>query len=207
MLIGGGGHFRSVLDTLKTLDIYDELGVVDDPALIHEGCSVPVVGRDEDIPALFSNGWKEAFVTVGSVRATSKRRMLYEMVKKYGIVLPVIVDPSAVVSTEVVIGEGTYIGKGAIVNTGARIGTCAIINTGSIIEHDCKVGDFVHVGSGATLCGEVEIGDCSHLGAGSVVRQCVHIGSSVTIGLGSVVVKNIGDQRIAYGNPCKVVIR
>lgn len=33
----------------------------------------------------------------------------------------------------------------------------------------------------------------------------VHVGNNVTIGAGSVVVKDIPDNNVAMGNPCKVI--
>ena len=38
-----------------------------------------------------------------------------------------------------------------------------------------------------------------------MVIQGIHIGSNTTVGAGSVVVKDVTDNVVAYGNPCKVV--
>ena len=147
LLIGGGGHCRSVLDTAIQLNIYDEIGIVD---FADSSClGVPVVGNDDDIPSLIREGWNEAFITVGSVGNTGIRRRLYEMVKKLNLAVPSLIDPTAVIANGVEIGEGTFVGKRAVVNTCSEIGICAIINTGAIIEHDCKIGEFSHRWSAA----------------------------------------------------------
>ena len=56
-----------------------------------------------------------------------------------------------------------------------------------------------------TLTKPVMIGDNTWIGGGTIILPGVTIGSNVVIGAGSVVTKNIPDNKIAYGNPCKVV--
>ncbi|MCR5768064.1 MAG: acetyltransferase [Lachnospiraceae bacterium] len=204
LLIGGGGHCHSVLDTIMTIGKYNEIGIVDD----FDSCSylgVPVIGNDDDICTLKKEGWTDAFITVGSVGNTRIRRRLYEMIKKYDLVVPTIIDSTATIGKGVKIEEGVFIGKRTVINAGSSIGACAIINSGAIIEHDCEIGAFSHISPGTILCGQVRVGEDSHIGAGSVIRQLIEIGNNTLIGAGSVVVRNISDNVKAYGNPCKVV--
>ncbi|MDY3920531.1 MAG: DapH/DapD/GlmU-related protein, partial [Hallerella porci] len=51
----------------------------------------------------------------------------------------------------------------------------------------------------------VEIGNDVWVGGNSVILPGVKIGNNVVIGAGSVVTKNIPDNVIAAGNPCKVI--
>lgn len=203
LLIGGGGHCRSVLDSAISSGIFDEIGIVD----FTEGSilGIPVVGNDNDIPALMKAGWNCAAIAVGSVGDTQLRRQLYEKLHGFGLKTVSIIDPTAMIARGVFIQDGCFVGKKAVINTQSVIGECAIINTGAIIEHDCKIGAFSHISSGAVLCGQVTVGDDTHIGAGSTVRQCITIGSGSLIGAGSAVVKDIPDHTKAYGNPCRVV--
>ena len=203
LLIGGGGHCRSVLDSVLSLSIYDEIGIVDyDKTPIAD---IPVVGQDEDLPKLKENGWTDAFITVGSVGNTVLRRRLYKLVTETGFALPVIIDPTAVVAKDVSIGKGCYVGKGAIINAGTCIDEAAIINTGVVVEHECKIGEFAHISPGTVLCGQVIVGEQTHIGAGTIIRQQIQIGSYTLIGAGSVVLSDIPERVKALGNPCKVV--
>ena len=203
LLIGGGGHCKSVLDSAISTGFFDEIGIVD---YIGSSClGISVIGTDEDIPKLIKEGWNCAVVTVGSVGNTGLRRRLFHMIQQLHLTLSTIIDPTAVIARETMIGKGCFIGKKAVVNAGSIIGSCAIINTGSIIEHDCRLGDFVHVSPGSALCGQVSVGSDTHIGAGSVIRQGVTIGKQTLIGAGSVVVKDIPDNVKAYGNPCRIV--
>ena len=51
----------------------------------------------------------------------------------------------------------------------------------------------------------ITVGDNVWIGANTVVVAGVKIGSGVVIGAGSVVVKDIPDNVLAFGNPCKVI--
>ena len=203
LLIGGGGHCHSVLDSIIMTSVYDEIGIVDNDNQSYLG--VQTIGTDDDIPSLIKNGWNYAFITVGSIGNTKTRRRLFEMIRGYGLMIPSVIDLTAVVAKGVVISQGVFVGKNAVVNTGTLVGENAIINTGSIVEHDCEIGAFSHISPGSILCGQVKVGMDSHVGAGTVVRQSIIIGNSTLIGAGSVVVKNIPDNVKAFGNPCRVV--
>ena len=115
------------------------------------------------------------------------------------------IHPSAVVSPSAKIGEGTVVMAGAVINADAVIGKHCIINTGATVDHDCMIGDYCHIAPGVNISGATHIDEGTWVGVGSCVIQCLHIGSNCMIGAGSVVVKDIPDNVIAYGNPCKVV--
>ena len=51
----------------------------------------------------------------------------------------------------------------------------------------------------------VTIGDNVWIGGNSIISPGIRIGNNVTIGAGSVVTKNIPDNVLALGNPCKVI--
>lgn len=206
LLIGGGGHCKSVLDSLIGLNEYHEIGIVDKKENIGRSLyGVSFIGCDDDLQALFDSGYKYAFITVGSIGNSTIRHNLFNLLNKIGYDMPSIIDASAQVSEYATIKPGVFIGKLCIVNAGASIHKGAIINSGSIIEHDCQIGEFVHIASGAVLGGEAVIGEGAHVGANSTIRQQIQIGSNSIIGMGSVVLKNLESDIMAYGNPCKGV--
>lgn len=51
----------------------------------------------------------------------------------------------------------------------------------------------------------IHVGDNVWIGGGTIVTPGVTIGSNVVIGAGSVVVKDIPDNVVAVGNPCRVL--
>jgi acetyltransferase-like isoleucine patch superfamily enzyme len=53
--------------------------------------------------------------------------------------------------------------------------------------------------------GRVSVGHDSVVGAFSIVRSGVTLGNNVTTGIGSIVLKDIPDDRVAIGNPARIV--
>jgi len=206
LLIGGGGHCKSVLDSLLELNEFSEIGIIDKSKNIGKVImGVPIVGEDDDLISLFDEGYNYAFVTIGSIGNPTLRIKFFHRLIEIGYKIPVIIDNSARVSKNAIIEQGVFIGKQTVVNAGAMIQRGAIINSGSIVEHDCQIGAFAHVAPGAVLGGEVVVGEHSHIGSNATIKQQIHIGSNSIIGMGSVVVKNITSSVIAYGNPCREV--
>jgi len=204
LLIGAGGHCKVIIDLLMKSKEYDVGGIIDLKERIGDNISgVRVVGTDLDLLKFYKKGIKYCFISIGSVGESNLRAKLYGLARKTGFIFPTLVHPSALISSQAIIGYGNYIAPGAVINAGAQLGNNCIINTGAIIEHDCKLGDFVHLSPGSVLSGGVKIGDYSHIGAGSIVIQGLIIGARVMVGAGSVVTKNIRSSVIAYGNPCK----
>lgn len=200
VLIGGGGHCKSVLDTVIRLNIYSEIVITDynmPVGTVISGCKV--VGDDKILSKLFEDGFKDAVITIGSINSTVKRRTVFLLAKKIGFNFPVIIDPSAVIASSASIAEGVYVGKNTVVNADAIIGSMAIINTGAIIEHDCRIGKFTHIAVGATVCGGVEIESDVLIGAKAVVIQTVKIGRNSIVGAGSIVRHDVPENRTIFG--------
>lgn len=95
---------------------------------------------------------------------------------------------------------------------------CVILDVGKvIIGNNVKFGPNVSLytaghpihpdsrNSGYEYGIGITIGDNVWIGGNTVVNPGVHIGNNVVIGSGSVVTKDIPDNVIAVGNPCKVI--
>ena len=205
LLVGGGGHCKSVLDSLLQINEYSEMGIIDKQNIGDDILGVPIIGSDDDLSSLYAQGYQYAFVTIGSIGDPSLRIKLFSVLEEIGFQIPNIIDPTAIISENIKVESGIFIGKNVIINAGSYIGKGSIINSGSVIEHDCVVNKFSHIAPGSVLCGEVQIGDNTHIGAKSVIKQKIKIGANTIIGIGSVVTKDIGANSVAYGNPCKEV--
>lgn len=200
LLIGCGGHAKSVVDSIEAAGRYDIAGFVGTPeeqGFTYRGYRV--LGTDADLPAIHASGVRYAALCVGYLGEGRLRDRLTTAVKDIGFTLPAIIDSTAVVAMDAVIGEGTFIGKKAVVNAAATLGRLAIVNTAAVVEHDCRVGDFSHIAVGATLCGGVTVGEHTLVGAGATVLQGVTVGDNARVGAGATVLTHIADDTTAVG--------
>lgn len=185
VLVGFGGHAKSVADTIERTGQFNIVGYTD--VKEDTACSrYKYLGTDDALKAIYESGVKCAAVGVGYVGKGDTRDNLYSMLKDIGFELPVIVDPSAIVSETALIEEGSSIGKGTIVNAEAKVGKMCIINSKALVEHETVIGDYSHVAVGANLCGQVSLGNHVFVGAGAVVVQCVNVGAGDFIRAGEV---------------------
>ncbi len=205
IIIGYGGHAKSVIDSVKSTNQYEIVGYTD--LEDRNSLEIAYLGKDDELGTLYEFGINHAFFGLGFMGKSLVRNKLYKRCKEIGFKFPVIADDSATIANNVQIGEGTYIGKRAVINSYTKIGRTCIINTGAIIEHENVIGDFTHVAVGATLCGNVCIASNCLIGANSTIIQGLSIGNNVIVGAGSVVTSDISDNNTVIGVPAKIVRR
>lgn len=198
ILVGFGGHAKSIADSIEQSGNYHIIGYTEQ-TLCNEVDSYKYLGTDDVLEEYFSKGVKYAVICVGYMGKGNIRDRLYAKLKSIGYELPVIVDKSAIIARNASIGEGTYIGKGAVVNASASIGEMCIINTKALIEHECKIGAFSHISVDAVLCGNVAVKKHSFIGANATVIQGIEIGENCVIGAGSIILNNVQAYKTVYG--------
>lgn len=184
ILVGYGGHAKSVADSIERQGQFNIIGYTD---LEKHDSQYEYLGTDEVLQSYFNRGTKNAAICIGYLGKGELRQKIYNKLKNIGFSFPIIIDPSAIVSDNSQIGEGTFIGKGAIVNAEASVGKMSIINTMSIIEHDCIIGNFAHVSVSAVICGQAQVGDAAFIGANSTVIQCRKVLEKQIVPAGAVI--------------------
>lgn len=184
ILIGFGGHAKSVADTIERQNFYEIIGYTE---LSSVKSKYTYLGTDDVLVEYFNKGVKNVFICQGYLGKGILREKLYSMVKKIGFNLPVIIDPSSIIAKSCKIGEGTFVGKGVIINSEAIIDKMCIINTKAVIEHECIVREFSHIAVGATLCGQVHIGKSVFVGANATIIQTRSVNDYTIVPAGSTV--------------------
>lgn len=184
ILIGYGGHAKSVADSIERIGLYNIIGYTDSA---DNYAAYKYLGTDDVLPKYLEQGCNKLAICIGYLGKGNIREILFKKFKEQGFIFPAIIDPAAIVSKSAVIGEGTFVGKGAVINADAKIGKMCIINTGAVIEHECIVEDFTHVAVGAVLCGQVKVGRAAFIGANATVIQCLEVGEGNIVPAGHVV--------------------
>ena len=182
LLIGGGGHCKSVIDVIEQENKYAIAGVVDKRDLI--GANVlgyEVIACDDDLPNLFKK-YKYAIVTVGQIGSNALRVKLFNKLKEIGYTLPVIVSPLAYVSKYSSLDEGTVVMHNALVNVDVKIGKNCIINTKALIEHDSIIEDNCHISTAAVINGGVTVKENTFFGSNATSKEYIKINNFVKAG-------------------------
>lgn len=191
-LFGASGHAKVIKDIIEASG--NQVGYLYDDS--------PHSMELHGAPVLKASEVKVTGPIIISIGSNSVRKTI---ANRYSIDYRKAIHPSSIISPCATIGIGTVVMQGAIIQSDVKIGKHCIINTGASIDHECEIGDFVHISPHATLCGNVHVGEGSWIGAGAIVIPGIKIGKWCTIGAGSVVTKDIPDNVVACGNPCRII--
>ena len=187
ILIGGGSHCKSVIDVIEFEGQFAIVGIVDKSGLLGtDVLGYPVIGSDSDLKKLVKI-YTYALVTVGQIRSPEVRIRLFDLAKKVGFNLPIIISSRAYVSNHAVIGDGTVVMHDALVNAGVSIGNNCIINSKALIEHDSKISNHCHISTNAVINGGVKIEDGCFIGSGVITNNSITIKKNSFIKAGSIV--------------------
>ncbi|WP_314347418.1 acetyltransferase [Fusobacterium massiliense] len=197
ILIGAGGYAKSVIDSLD-FDKYEIVGFIDD---IKKGehLGYKILGSSLDN---FNSENYFFFVCIGD---NEKRTIWYNKILEKDLEIINIIDKSAIVSKNIRIGKGIFIGKLAIVNSDVTLGNNIIINTKALLEHGTSVGDNSNVSTNTAVNGDTKIGKGCFIGSSSVLNGQLIIGDGAIIGSGTVVIRDVNENTTVVGVPGRVV--
>ena len=108
-------------------------------------------------------------------------------------------------SDTAILGGGILINSLVSIAAHTIIGNYVSINRHVSIGHHTTIGNYTSINPGVNIAGNVSIGEATTIGMGANVLNKIKIGSNTIVGAGSVVTKDLPDNVIAYGNPCKII--
>lgn len=184
LLIGCGGHARSLIDLIESTEKWHIHGLVGLPEQVGSSVlSYPVIGSDADLRSL-RGACPAAVLAIGQLPDPESRQLLAAQLEQLGFHFPVLISPHAVVSAHAHLGPGSTVGHGVIVNASAEVGDHCILNSGALIEHDVKIGDHCHISTGALINGGVRVGSGSFIGSGAMLREGLVLPDQTVISAG-----------------------
>ena len=121
ILLGSGGHAKSCINLIESLDNLKIEGILSEKKeLDKEILGYPVIGTDEDLINLASESTR-AIVALGQIKSAKKRIKLYEIMKSLDMCSEPIISPFASISDHTNIGDATVVMHGALIN--ANVGS------------------------------------------------------------------------------------
>ena len=187
LLIGGGGHCKSVIDVIEQEGRFNIAGIVERPDFLEtDVLGYQIIGNDSDLGDL-AKKYEYALITVGQIESPSLRIKLFDLVVEAGFILPSVVSPNAYISPHASIDNGVAIMHNAIINANTIIGDNCIINSKALIEHDCRISKHCHISTNATINGGVTVESGCFIGSGAITKELITIKKGCFIKAGSLV--------------------
>lgn len=205
IILGAGGHAKVLIAALisgpaKILGIAERVGCNTTGNVL----GIPIIGNDDSI-LRYSPQDVQLINGLGSVSSTESRRELFEKFVALGYHFATVLHATAVISTDVHLGDGVQVMAGAVIQPGTVVGDNSILNTHASVDHDCLIANYVHISPGATLSGGVRVGESTLIGAGAVVIQGIEIGSRCVVAAGAVVIRDVASHTSVAGVPAKLM--
>ncbi len=198
IIIGAGGFSKSIIDSISLSKI-ELVGFIDTYKQgEHQG--YPIIAND--INEITDPNNYVYFIGVGDPHT---RYAFLNQLKEKKLSIINIIDPSAMISRNVSLGEGIYIGKMCIINSDSKLADGVVVNTRSLIEHGNTIGCCSNISTNVVLNGDIQVGERTFIGSCTVVNGQLNIGSDSIIGSGSVVIRNITDKVVVAGSPTRLV--
>lgn len=172
LVVGAGGHGRSVAEAAELSGQFDVVGFLDDSLAACENVlGLPVLGAVSTM-VNFQPAADQVIVAIGN---NAVREKLMQQLAAAGFDLATVVHPRAIVSPSAVLGQGSAVMAGAILGTESRLGVGSIVNSGAVVDHHATVEDYGHLGVNASMAGGTVLGRGAWMQAGAALGYGVKV--------------------------------
>jgi sugar O-acyltransferase (sialic acid O-acetyltransferase NeuD family) len=188
-LFGHGGHAREVAVQMKKSVTF----FVDD-------CYA-----DEETEPISKFNPKEYLMMVAIADSKHREQIVSKLPKETEYFT--FIHPTALIMSEnIFIGEGSFIGANCILTTNITIGKHAILNRGNQIGHDCVIGNYFSAMPGAIVSGSVHIGNRVYIGTNSSIIEKKYLLHDIKIGANCTLVSDAVSEGTYVGSPAKRIV-
>ena len=191
VILGASGHGHVIADIITACGDYVEAFLDDDTSIAGVAGPIADYRKFNDCEFIIGIGNQEVRKSISQLNC-----------RWYTAI-----HPTAVISPQAKIGEGTVAMANAVINARAKVGKHCIINTGAIVEHDNIINDYAHISVGAKLAGTVSVGKGTLVGIGACVVNNHSICDGALIGAGAVVVTDIKEPGTYIGIPARRIVK
>lgn len=209
VILGVGGFGRKVADIVHRVNaaavspLWDLAGFVDDaPSDVNLARlakrHLPYLGTLDEFLAE-----DHQVHYVSGVGAPRVRQLLAERFDAAGHTAATLVDPAAMVGSEVELGEGSVVCSGAALDTNTKYGRHVQAGFNIIVGHDATVGDFTSLSPLSAISGDCVIGERVLIGVAAVVMLQRQVGDDAVVGSNATVSRDVASGVIVKGPPAR----
>ena len=161
LILGAGSHGHDIKEIAEALHIFHTIAFLDDNAVGHD-----IIGKCKEVQK-FHNRFPCAFVAIGN---NDKRKEYAELLKNNRFLIPKLISPSATISPNAKIEDGTAIHPQCTIGA-AEIGEFCIISQNSSINSNVVIHAYTHIGSGGIIEKGAVLPEKTVIKAGEIIRS------------------------------------
>ena len=151
IIIGGGGHARSILALLRKNKLSKYiLGYTD---LKKKNLPIKYLGEDKKIFQLNKKNQTKLVLGVG-INLRLRKKILNKF-KKFQFLS--LIDKNSILLENCDVGNGSIIFPNVSIGPNVNIGKFCVIHNSVVIEHNVNIGDNSYIGPGSVVCGNARI--------------------------------------------------
>lgn len=128
----------------------------------------------------------EVILGIGYSQMNDVRKKMFFACKKRGYNIASFVHPTAVVSKDIVLGEGNIILENTVIQPFVEIGAGNLFWHNVKIAHDDKIGSFNTFAQNTSVAGVVNIGNNCFFGNSSIILNRKNIADYTLVGAGAI---------------------
>ncbi len=207
VLYGSGGMALEVVQLIEDLNdiepTWNILGYIDDfrggqGELNPVVSGYKILGTHEAIGSFDSSVY-----WVIAVSSPSAKKELHDSLAQYNLKYATLVHPTAKISKNVTIGEGTIISYGCIVSVNVVLGAHIYLNMRTVVGHDTVIRDYSTCLIDSIVAGNVLINEGVLLGSNCVIKEKRTIGKNSKISMGAAVFFDVDENTAVMNRPPK----
>ena len=197
----GGEILHLIYAINDKLPTWEVLGYVDnDPELSGKKIDGIPVYKHEDLPVS-----KDFYGICGVMDYKLRRKIVRTEIETKEYMLPVLIHPVTVKSSNFIAGPGSIILSGAHIGHNVKIGKCVWITINVVLGHDLIVGEYASIMASVAIGGNCSIGKGCFIGSGAILNQGVKIGNESLVGMGTSIIKDVPDKTSVINYPRNVI--
>jgi sugar O-acyltransferase (sialic acid O-acetyltransferase NeuD family) len=192
LIIGGKGGAKMVIDAIRSTGEWNIKGIIDDAVSPGDYVmGVEVLGGENLLEDLMTAGFKKIILSFSILQSLKSRQAIYQKLKNRGFEFPNVIHKRAVVEPSAHMGEGNLVLASAMIGSQVELGNINYVNTGALLCHDAKIGDNNHFAPNSVIAGRVFVEDNVLVGMCVTTFYDIRIGGNSILNNGVSVINDV----------------
>ncbi len=207
VIVGNSVYASMLYEYLKAEELFSVIAFTVENEYICEPVfhGLPVVPY-ERIQEVYLPDTVDLLLGVGYSHMNEIKERVFLLYKQKGYSFATYAHASAIIPTEIELGEGNIFFEGTIIQKGCKIGDGNVFFARTLVAHDCIIGDYNSF-SAASIAGNVEIKNKCFVGMGSVISENLVLEDQSFVGANAYVNDHMQKGWAALGAKGKMVQR